>query len=413
MLASMAKSLGLSYTEVKSGHTTNCYVNNYYTFLTVGETSYRIEFYRGSNSINEEPNALLKMSQDKVYFLGGVIRSQTSNTTKKQIKNVIFLIADGGGYDNFTLAGEVKQELINRSKDKIDGAKTQITTNTLSSVGLNNVQGLYLNEFLIGSANTLLVTPHGTTEGKQYITDSSAAGTALSSGYKTTYCYSGIDSAKMPNASLTELAKMNGMSTGIVTTKSFVDATPLAFFTAHSIERYEYQDTSYQALTSGVDVVIVEGTEYGDLVSGTTVSSHPDVSATSMGYTVAKSKTEMINKANDTNTKKLWTSILGVNNSSNTLTTLDQAADHITYDVDASISAEQPSLLEMSQSALKVLGNNINDPDGFFLMIEGGALDNAAEGGQLRGAIGEYLAFDETFAYCVNWAKNNGDNTMV
>ena len=67
----------------------------------------------------------------------------------------------------------------------------------------------------------------------------------------------------------------------------------------------------------------------------------------------------------------------------------------------------------MTQSALKVLGNNINDPEGFFLMIEGGALDNAAEGGCLRGAVGEYLSFDEAFGYCVNWAEKRGDTIVI
>ena len=60
-----------------------------------------------------------------------------------------------------------------------------------------------------------------------------------------------------------------------------------------------------------------------------------------------------------------------------------------------------------------MLSNNVNDPDGFFLMIEGGALDNAAEPGHLRHVVGEYLAFDETFGYCVNWAAQRGDTIVI
>lgn len=340
---------------------------------------------------------------------------EVQNTPKKAVKNVIYMIADGGGYDNFTLADKVKQELVDQGKNKLIGAKTEITTNLLSPLGKNAVKGLYLNEYLVGSINTLLQIPHGSeTSYKSYITDSAAAGTALSSGYKTTYCYAGIDSDKTPRASLPELARLNDMATGIVTTKSYVDATPLAFFTSHVIHRYEYQDNSMQALFSGIDVVIGEGTEFGDMIDGAP-SSHPGLSASTMGYTVAKSKTELLQHANNAATKKLWAPILGVHNSSkdNKTEPLDLAASHISYDVDAKQSAEQPSLLEMTKAALQVLGSNINDPDGFFLMIEGGALDNAAESGYLRPTVGEYLAFDEAFGYCVNWAAQRGDTIVI
>ena len=205
---------------------------------------------------------------------------------------------------------------------------------------------------------------------------------------------------------------MNGMSTGLVTTKSYLDATPLAFFTGHCIHRREYQDASLQALLSGIDVVIGEGTLYGDMVGGES-SSHPDISAATMGYTVARSKTELLSKANSAT--KLWASILGVANADKELKTdeVDLVSDLISYDVDADLSTEQPSLLDMTKAALQVLGDNINNPEGFFLMIEGGALDNAAESGHLRPAVGEYLAFDEAFGYCVSWAAQRGDTIVI
>lgn len=332
----------------------------------------------------------------------------------KTVKNVIFMIADGGGYDNFTLADQVKEELVSRDISNIADAKTEVTTDRLAGIGLSDVTGLYLDELLVGSANTLLQTPKDENGNqKSYITDSAAAGTALSSGYKTAYSYVGIDTDGKPRASITELARMNGMATGLVTTKSYVDATPLAFFTAHAIHRHQYQDTSRQALLSGIDVVIAEGTEYGDMVEVPT--SHPNISASSMGYTVARDKVQLLEKASDPDTKKLWAPILGVYNSFKDCKEeeTDKGSDHISYDADASLSSNQPSLLEMTQAALQVLGSNINDPDGFFLMVEGGALDNAAEPGHLRHAVGEYLAFDETFGYCVNWAAARGDTIVI
>ncbi len=329
--------------------------------------------------------------------------------TACEIKNVILLIADGGGYDNFELADRTKQAILAAGKNTLGGsARTEITSGKLTPYGYGNGTGLYLNAFLVGSSDTLLRVPHGSDPAKQYITDSSAAGTALATGHKTTYCYTGIDSDRRPLATLTELAQMMGMRTGLVSTKSFVDATPLAFFSAHSIYRYEYQDNSLQAILSGVDVVLVEGTEYGDIPVGGGASSH--IGASRAGYTVVESRTAMW-EAIKGGAAKLWGAFPGRVHGESTYATADQAADHLAYDIDLA-RRDEPTLRDMAAAALDMLAGQ-QDPDGFFLMIEAGALDNAAEVGKLRQAVGEALAFDETFAMCVEWAKQNGDNTLI
>ncbi len=356
-------------------------------------------------------------------------------------KNIIFLIADGGGYDNLTLTDKVKTALVSDSRyssynNKLSGAMTTATTDT---IGGESHTGTYLLDYLVGSANTMLPTTHSAvsyTDGKNnhkaYITDSSAAGTALSSGYKTTYCYSGIDSDKKPGASLSEVAKIAGKSVGIVSTKSFADATPLAFLTSHSIYRYEYSDNAIQAVLADADVVIFEGTYYGDLYQTTEISNSAhsiDIvlnqgyeliggaeSASLIGVNADRALLNEIISGSRPSTK-LWAPMLGVTNSgTHNLASYDTAADLIAYDVYGGDSnpliANQPSILEMAQAALKVLENGNND-NGFFLMIEGGAIDNAAEGVNFREFVGDYLAFDETFAYCVQWAKSHGDETLV
>ena len=80
---------------------------------------------------------------------------------EKAVKNVIYMIADGGGYDNFTLADKVKKKMTSQGIPKLTGAKTEITTNLLKDMGISSVDGLYLNAFLAGSANTLLLNPNG------------------------------------------------------------------------------------------------------------------------------------------------------------------------------------------------------------------------------------------------------------
>ncbi len=331
--------------------------------------------------------------------------AETEPETEPAIQNVILLIADGGGYDNFELADEVKRALFKQELTSLgDTARTTLTNGRLAAYGFDNGTGLYLNRFLVGSSDTLLEIPHS----GSLITDSSAAGTALASGHKTAYCYAGIDGDRRPLATLTELSQMSGKATGIVSTKSFVDATPLAFFTAHSIHRYEYQDTSLQAMRSGVDVVLVEGTEYGDIPAGGGESSH--LGASDAGYTVVRSKTELLAAA-ARGESRVFGAFMGRRHPSLDYATGDRAADYVSYDIDPT-ERDEPTLPDMAAAALRLLENK-NDPDGFFLMIEGGALDNAAEGGVLRYAVGEALAFDETFADCVAWAREHGDNTLV
>ena len=240
--------------------TTAC---NYYLEASAGGTAYYVNFFLDGSSTPSNPQFISLYNKNDVQITRGVVGQVfTEASATKTIKNVIYMIADGGGYDNFTLADKVKEELLEQGKNKLTGAKTEVTTDKLAGIGKSNVNGLYLDELLVGSANTLLLVPKDENNNTHsYITDSSAAGTALATGYKSAYRYAGIDSDGNPRASISELARINGMSTGLVTTKSYVDATPLAFFTVHSIDRHQYQDNSLQALLSGIDVVIAEGTE--------------------------------------------------------------------------------------------------------------------------------------------------------
>ncbi len=63
-----------------------------------------------------------------------------------------------------------------------------------------------------------------------------------------------------------------------------------------------------------------------------------------------------------------------------------------------------PNLTELTRAALNVLDN---DPDGFFLMIEGGAVDWASHDNQSSRMLEEQLDFDRTVAAVVRWVETN------
>ncbi len=66
---------------------------------------------------------------------------------------------------------------------------------------------------------------------------------------------------------------------------------------------------------------------------------------------------------------------------------------------------ENPTLADLSQAALTVLGK---DPDGFWLMIEGGDVDWAAHDDSMDNLIGTMNDFDKSVQTVIAWINNNG-----
>ena len=75
-------------------------------------------------------------------------------------------------------------------------------------------------------------------------------------------------------------------------------------------------------------------------------------------------------------------------------------------------NAEVPTLTEMSPAALNVLDDN---PNGFFLMIEGGAVDWAAHANQAGRTIEEEIDFNQAVEAVVDWVETNSnwDETLL
>mgnify|MGYP002508452570 CR=1 FL=1 len=82
-----------------------------------------------------------------------------------------------------------------------------------------------------------------------YVTDSSAAGTAIASGEKTNNYTLGVDPEGKPVKSMAYDLQEDGYNIGIVTTVPVNHATPGAFY-ASSASREDYYDISKQILKS-------------------------------------------------------------------------------------------------------------------------------------------------------------------
>ncbi len=118
------------------------------------------------------------------------------NKKSKQPKNIILLIGDGMG-------------------------TAQVYAGYTAKKGIMNITGMPVSGFSV------------TYSANDYITDSGAGGTALSTGVKTKNGSIGVDSSGMPVETILEMAEKRGLSTGLVSTSSITHATPCIFYCSY------------------------------------------------------------------------------------------------------------------------------------------------------------------------------------
>lgn len=253
-------------------------------------------------------------------------------------------------------------------------------------------------------------------------TDSAASGTALATGHKTRNGVVGLgpDGERLQN--VRELAETLGRSTGVVTSVTFSHATP-ACFAAHNPSRGDYEGIAREMLVEGdAEVVMgcghpwfdgdgvrraqpggfgsVGGPElYSRLVAGTLEVADCDGDGVPDPWTVVDSREGFQRLARGRTPKR----VLGIAPVASTLQqgrSGDAKAD--AYQVPFVRSV--PTLAEMTRAALNVLDE---DPDGFFLMVEGGAIDWAAHANQPGRVIEETIDFERAVEAAVGWVEEN------
>ena len=155
-----------------------------------------------------------------------------------------------------------------------------------------------------------------------------------------------------------------GKSTGLVTTTYLTHATPAAFG-AHTESRGNYSEIAADYLSRARPRVLFGGGANG-------LSEEEAVAA---GYTVVQDRQALL--ALDTETTAPVAGLFGSTN--------------LPYELDG--LGDLPHLSEMALVAMDILEN---DPDGFFLVVEGGRFDHACHSNDLERAVHETVEFSET-----------------
>ena len=226
------------------------------------------------------------------------------------------------------------------------------------------------------------------------VTDSAAAGTALSTGSKTRNGMLGMDADTLSVTSVARILKDEGWGVGVLTTVAPDDATPGAFY-AHVPARSQFYDIDIQAANSGYD--FLGGSSWR---GATDKNGNPtDVMEVfaSKGYKTVYGPEGLKTIQDAEKVIVLGDPAANLN------------ANNVSYTIDSVAGAL--SLPEMTQAALDHLKRV--SPDRFFMMVEGGNIDHALHANDGGGATKEVLNFDSAIAVAYEFYLQHPDETLI
>jgi alkaline phosphatase len=229
------------------------------------------------------------------------------------------------------------------------------------------------------------------------LTDSAAGATAMATGHKVA---NGVVSIADPGASdelptVLELLQARGKAVGLITTTEFNHATPAAF-AAHESSRGNLRQIVGDFLQQTRPNVIMGG----DWATSADL-------AREAGYTVVTTRDEL-DEASQSPDVNMLCGLFG--------------EGHMPYEYLEAQRADSaynhlPHLARMTQAGLAILAR---DPDGFFLMVEGGRIDHAGHNqgvtnpdDRTRCIIQETLEFARAAQVALDFAREHGDTLVI
>jgi len=224
------------------------------------------------------------------------------------------------------------------------------------------------------------------------MTDSASSATAFACGLKTKSGVIGMNTAKTVSyKSVAQLAHEAGKSVGILSSVSLDHATPAAYYASV---------TSRSLMNSISQQLAATGYEFfgGGGLGGTNNMSNL---LTPAGYTVKNTRADILALASAPASKVYcvnpWLQ--------------DSAA--MPYHVDfqnAAAASDNVSLAEMTEVAIACLKS---DPEGFFIMVEGGKIDWACHANDAVATMEDMLDFDNAVAKAVAFYNANPNDTLI
>jgi alkaline phosphatase len=334
-----------------------------------------------------------------------------SGAQAETAKNVILMISDGAGYNAFNAGSYYQYGVDNRtnpvySQFDVEYGCTHYMKNYLDQDG-NEMQGKYaipegaVDEVDQGYDPIGRWKDFNSVKGDEnYLryTGSAAAATALYTGQKTTRSRVGVNwNGTISLKTIAEIAAEQGKSTGAVSSVQISHATP-GTVDAHQPWRSMYAEIANEMFASDLDVIMGAGhpldgtkTKYvGGDETWAALKSAIDSNGEYMGRKVIDDRADFQALAGGASTPS---GVIGLARATGTLWDNPNAED-------------LPTLTMMTEGALNVLGQNEN---GFFTMIEGGAVDWANHGQDMKNMTIQQADFNNAVQSAINWVNENSN----
>jgi alkaline phosphatase len=292
-------------------------------------------------------NAISREDSTKVYFGGPKYKVQTftQEFKSKKPKNVIMMIGDGMGVSQI-FAG-------------LSANGGHLCLDNFKCVGFSKTQA-----------------------SDDYITDSAAGATALSTGQKTYNGAIGVNTDTVAIKTILEMAEEKGMATGLVSTSAITHATPASYI-AHQGSRESYEDIAADFLNTDIDVFIGGGYKH---------------------FAVRADKRDLTKELQEKGYKVLrnMKEIYKVKQGKLAGLTADEHNDPA--------SIRSMNLPRSTETALNILNEN---EKGFFIMIEGSQIDWGGHQNNTGYIVREMLDFDQAIGNALEFAARDGETLIV
>jgi alkaline phosphatase len=245
---------------------------------------------------------------------------------------------------------------------------------------------------------------------EEAVTDSAAAATAFSTGYKSFNGAIGVDAQGRARPTLLEDARRAGKATGLVTTSQVTDATPAAY-AAHVSDRGKQSEIARQYLERSKPDVILGGGEDFWYPLGT-AGAHPDHPATDPSEESKGDRGNLVERARALGYRTVSTredlrrargpKLLGLFANEEMFEHREEGHGDL-YD-------PLVPLPEMATKALNVLSR---DRDGLFVLIEEEGIDEMAHENNAGLMVKAGQALDRTVAVAVAFARRHPSTLIV
>jgi len=357
-------------------------------------------------------------------------------------KNIIFMIGDGMGYN----AIRATASYLGEQKLVFEEFPVRLfMAHYPAKAGEYDPQKAGSNNFATGYNTVAAWTDPAYL--KRNVTESAAAATAMATGFKTYNNAIGMSVDFDTLVNLVQWAKAIGKSAGVVTTVPISHATP-AGFVAHNTLRTRYSELAYEMLLdSRCDLIMGcgnpgfdddgharrQGWKNAKYVGDSSFWSAIVSGSGKEIHFRAGGKSNTVKDCDGDGSPDPWTVIQSLSDFHSLMdgptpkrvlgcpevySTLQQgrvmqhgetvnSAPYITPFI-----SSVPILAEMVAGALNVLDNN---PKGFFIMVEGGAIDWAAHSNQKGRLIEEMNDFSEAVKRVIEWVErySSWNETML